>query len=122
MKARMGGVSRTDRLNSEFQKEICDVILRRLKNPLVTEMVSVTKVDVSPDLAHAKVFLSIFSVNEEKKQTTFNALKSDAKRIRHELSKTMRIRTIPELHFLLDDSMEYSAKISSLINKIGEKD
>lgn len=122
MKKRSGGISRTDRLNSEFQKEICDVILRRLKNPLVTEMVSVVKVDVSPDLAHAKVFLSVFSVNEERKLKTFNALCGDAKRIRHELSKTMRLRTIPELHFVLDDSMEYSAKISSLINKVGEKD
>ena len=121
MKRVSGGVSRTERLNSEFQREICDVILRRLKNPLVTEMVSVVKVDVSPDLAHAKVFLSVFSVNENKKQATFNALCADAKRIRHELSKTMRIRTIPELHFILDDSMEYSAKISSLINKVGEK-
>ena len=122
MKRVSGGVSRTERLNSEFQREICDVILRRLKNPLVTEMVSVVKVDVSPDLAHAKVFLSVFSVSEVKKQATFNAIKCDAKRIRHELSKTMRIRTIPELHFILDDSMEYSAKISSLINKVGEKD
>lgn len=116
-----GKVSRTEKLNSEFQKEISAVLSRKLKNPLATEMVSVVKVDVSPDLAHAKVFLSVFSTNEEKKKTTFDAIKSDAKKIRYELSQVMRLRTIPELHFSLDDSMEYSARISSLINKVGEK-
>ena len=117
-----GKVSRTEKLNSEFQKEISDVILRKLKNPLVTALVSVVKVDVSPDIAHAKVFLSVFSTSEEKKKTTFDAIKADAKKIRYELGQVMRLRTVPELHFVLDDSMEYSARISSLIKKVGEKD
>lgn len=116
-----GKVSRTEKLNSEFQKEISAVLSRKLKNPLATEMVSVVKVDVSPDLAQAKVFLSVYSTNEEKKKITFDAIKADAKKIRYELSQVMRLRTIPELRFVLDDSMEYSARISSLINKVGEK-
>ena len=117
-----GKVSRTEKLNSEFQKEISDVILRKLKNPLVTALVSVVKVDVSPDIAHAKVFLSVFSTSEEKKKTPFDAIKADAKKIRYELGQVMRLRTVPELHIVLDDSMEYSARIRSLINKVGEKD
>ena len=118
-----GKVSRTEKLNSEFQKEISVVLSRKLKNPLATEMVSVVKVDVSPDLAHAKVFLSVFSTNEEKKKTTFDAIKSDAKKIRYELSQVMRLRTIPELHFSLDDSMEYGDKMDKLFKSInqGEK-
>lgn len=120
---RRGNSNRGERLNAEFQKEIYDVIKRKLKNPLVTEMFSVTKADVSKDLKNAKVFISVFSTNKEKAKTTFDAIVSDAKKIRYELAHSMNIRSVPELHFINDDSMEYSQKISGLLNKIekGEK-
>ena len=111
-------INRTDKLNGEFQKEIYDIIKRRIKNPLITEMFSILRVDTSRDLSHAKVFVSVFSTNEEKKIATFNAIVADAKRIRYELAKTSSIRTVPELHFHLDDSMEYSDKMNKLFNKI----
>ena len=120
---RRGNSNRGERLNAEFQKEIYDVIKRKLKNPLVTEMFSVTKADVSKDLKNAKVFISVFSTNKEKAKTTFDAIVADAKKIRYELAHSMNIRSVPELHFINDDSMEYSQKISGLLNKIekGEK-
>ncbi len=111
-------VSRTDRLNAEFQKEIYEVISRKLKNPLITEMCSVLKVDASKDLKSAKVFLSIYSTNQERKQATFNAIKSEAKKIRFELAKSMRVRTVPELSFVLDDSMDYGDKMDRLFMQI----
>lgn len=113
-------VSRTDKLNGEFQKEIYDIITRRLKNPSITEMFSILRVDTSRDLSHAKVYVSVFSANAEKKQATFDAIKADAKRIRYELAKTAKTRTVPELHFFLDDSMEYSDKMNKLFLKIKE--
>lgn len=113
-------VSRTDKLNGEFQKEIYDIITRRLKNPSITEMFSILRVDTSRDLSHAKVYVSVFSANAEKKQTTFDAIKAEAKRIRYELAKTAKTRTVPELHFLPDDSMEYSDKMNKLFLKIKE--
>lgn len=123
MKKRFGGqVNRNDRLNSEFQKEIYEVISRRLKNPLITEMFSILSVDTSKDLSHAKVYVSIYSKNEEKKNATFKAIVDDAKRIRHELSCAMRVRTVPELHFILDDSMEYSDKMNKIFLEIEQKD
>ena len=115
-----GKVSRSDRLNAEFQKEIYDIISRRLKNPLVTEMFSVLAVDTSRDLSHAKVYISIYSKNEEKKIATFEAIKADAKKIRYELSKVIRARTVPELHFFLDTSMEYGDKMDKLFKAINE--
>lgn len=120
---RRGNSNRGERLNAEFQKEIYDVIKRKLKNPLVTEMFSVTKADVSKDLKNAKVFISVFSTNKEKAKITFDAIVADAKKIRYELAHSMNIRSVPELHFINDDSMEYSQKISGLLNKIekGEK-
>ena len=116
-------INRNDRLNGEFQKEIYDIIKRKLKNPLVTEMFSVTSVDASKDLSYAKVYISIFSTSTEKKQTTFDAISGDAKKIRYELSKVIKARTVPELHFFLDTSMEYGDKMDKLFKSInqGEK-
>jgi ribosome-binding factor A len=111
-------VNRIDKLNGEFQKEIYEIITRRLKNPLITEMFSILRVDTSKDLSHAKVYVSIYSTKPEKRDQTFKAIKEDAKRIRYELAKTSKIRTVPELHFILDDSMEYSDKMNKLFIQI----
>lgn len=115
-----GGNNRIDKVNSEIKKELYEVITRKLKNPLVTEMVSILDVVTSKDLKHATVFLSVYSVNQEKKQRTYDAIVSDAKKIRYELSKVMRIRTVPELHFVLDGSMDYGDKMDKLFKKIEE--
>lgn len=112
------GANRIDKINSELQKEIYAVITRKLKNPLITEMFSITEVDASKDLSSAKVYLSVYSVNPEKKAATFSAIVSDAKKIRHELAKEMRIRTVPELRFIEDASIAYGDKMDKLLNSI----
>ena len=117
---RNNGISRNDRLNGEFQKEIYEIISRRLKNPLVTEMFSVLRVDCTKDLSYAKVYISVYSKDEVKRKTTFDAIKGDAKKIRYELSKVIRARTVPELNFVLDDSMEYGDKMEKLFKKINQ--
>lgn len=122
MKKSSNGINRTDRLNAEFQKEIHEVIAYKLKTPLSKVMVSVLKVDVSKDLKHAKVFLSIYSADAEKVQETFNSIVSESKNIRYQLSQSMRIRTVPDLQFILDDSMEYSDKISKLLLSIEKQE
>ena len=116
----MAKINRNDRLNGEFQKEIYTIITRKLKNPLITEMFSVTRVDASRDLSHAKVYVSVFSTNAEKKKATFDAIKDDAKKIRYELAKVIRAHTVPELHFFDDDSMEYGDKMEKLFKSIKE--
>ena len=120
MKKHGGGVSRTDRLNAELKREISEIIAKKLKNPAVTAMVSVTDVDVSPDISYAKVFVSVFSTDENKKNESFAALCADAKKIRYELGKSMRIRTVPELDLILDRSLEYGDKRDKLLHKISE--
>ena len=110
--------NRQERLNSELQKEIYEIISRRLKNPLITEMFSVLKVDCAKDLSFARVYISVYSKDKEKSEKTFNAIKDDAKKIRYELSKSMILRTVPELSFILDDSMEYSDKINKILGEI----
>lgn len=120
MRRRNNGVSRNDRLNVEFQKEIYEIISRKLKNPLVTEMFSIVRVDSSRDLSYAKVFVSIYSKDEQKRMATFKAIEGDAKKIRYELAQVIRARTVPELKFILDDSMEYGDKMDKLFKSINE--
>ena len=119
---RKSNISRSDRLNSELQKEIYEIISRKLKNPLITEMFSILAVDCANDLSFAKVYVSVFSTNKEKASTTFEAIKSDAKKIRFELAKVVRARTVPELKFILDGSMEYGDKMDKLFKKISEEE
>ena len=116
-------IPRSVRLSSELQKDVYEIISRKLKNPLITQMFSITKVTASKDLAHADVYISVYSRDEEKKKQTFEAIKNDAKRIRFELAKSSRARTVPELHFILDGSMEYGDKMDKLFIQIakGEK-
>ncbi|MBQ3596619.1 MAG: 30S ribosome-binding factor RbfA [Clostridia bacterium] len=123
MKRPTNKIPRNQRLSGEIQREVYEIISRKLKNPLVTEMFSVTNVDVSKDLSHANVFISVYSTDKEKSGRTFLAIKEDAKRIRYELAKTSRARTVPELHFILDGSMEYGDKMDKLFLEIakGEK-
>ena len=119
MNKRRSNVNRSERLNGEFQREIYQIISRRLKNPLISEMFSIVRVETSRDLSHANVFVSVYSKDAEKGKLTFQAIKEDAKKIRYELAKCMQhIRTVPELHFILDDSMEYGDKMNKLFLSI----
>ena len=114
-------VSRTSRLNGEYQKEVSEII-RRLKdkNPNLRGLISVTEMDVAPDLKTAKVYVSIYTKNESDKQISFDALQECAGQIRHELSQVMKMRTVPALTFLWDGSMTYGAKMDELFKKINE--
>ncbi len=109
-------VKREQRLNSEFQKEIYDILKNKVKNHDITEMFSILEVDVTNDLKYAKVFVSVYSTNEERKAKTFNAICESAKFVRGELAKVMRIRTVPELKFFMDTSSDYGNKIDKIIS------
>ena len=112
-------VSRTSRLNGEYQKEI-SVILRRLKDkaPNLKGLISVTETDVAPDLKTAIVYVSIYGASDEETKRSFQILQENAGYIRHELSQVMRMRTVPSLTFRMDGSMVYGAKMDELFKKI----
>ena len=116
---------RTDRLNSEFRKNIYDVIKYRVNVSGITEMFTITEVDTSPDIKNAKVYISVYSTSKEKADATFNAIKGAAQEIRHELASVMRnMRYIPELRFYRDEACEYGSKIDGILSNItyGEYD
>lgn len=81
-------------------------------------MFSISEVDVTNDLKHAKVFVSVFSTDKAKAQATFDAICASAKAVRTELSKTMHIRTVPELHFVTDNSSDYGNKIDKILSTL----
>ena len=112
-------VSRTSRLNGEYQKEI-SAILRRLKDkaPDLKGLISVTETDVAPDLKTAVVYVSIYGTNEEETKRSFALLQENAGWMRHELSQVMRMRTVPALTFRIDGSIGYGAKMDELFKKI----
>lgn len=111
-------ITRGERLSGEFQKEISSVISNKLRNqfPELSAIISVTEADVAPDLKSAKIYISIFDTNKQKAKNSFEIIKQNAGFIRHELSQVMHIRTVPELRFHLDESMEYGAKIDKILN------
>lgn len=110
--------TRGERLSGEFQKEISSVISTKLRNkfPELSAIISVTEADVAPDLKSAKIYISVFDTDEAKSKNSFEIIKQNAGYIRHELAQVMHIRTIPELRFHIDESMEYGAKIDKILN------
>jgi ribosome-binding factor A len=113
---------RIDRLNGEMQRSISEIIEHRIKDPRVTELVSVTSVNVAEDLKTAKVYLSIFG-QQDKVKLTYETICKCAGFIRSELAKEFRdLRCVPELRFLMDTSMEYSKKIENILDTINKNE
>ncbi|MBR3864834.1 MAG: 30S ribosome-binding factor RbfA [Clostridia bacterium] len=111
---------REKRLNSEFKKEIYELLTTKVKDVRLTEMFSITSVNVTPDLKQAKVYISILSFNEDRKNATFEAIKASAGFIRREISSRMHIRTVPEFTFLLDNRAEYGERIDQILSEINK--
>ena len=111
---------RGERLSAEYQKAVYEVISTKLKTKTdrIRGIVSVTKADVSPDLKNAKIYVSILAKNDEEEKATFDEICAHAGFIRHELAHMMRSRTVPELRFFRDESMDYGDKIDRLIKEI----
>ena len=110
---------RLGRIDEEYRKELSQIIGYELKNPNVTGMISVTKVKVTNDLKFAKVYVSI--LNSKNIKDTLAGLKKSSGYIRSELARRINLRNTPELIFELDDSIEYGAKIDSILKEIMPK-
>ena len=109
------------RISEEVKKELSNVIQNELKDPRLPAMVSVVKAEVTRDLKHAKVFVSILASESEQKGG-MEALESAAGFLRRELSRRLNLRNTPQLKFVLDDSIEKSLYITKLIDETRKKD
>ena len=111
--------NRIGRINEELQKELSNLI-RNLKDPRVQDtMISVTRVEATPDLRWAKVYVSF--LQEERAKDALKGLQSAGGYLRRELGSALNLRYTPELQWEKDDSITYGAKMLNLINSLGVK-
>lgn len=108
--------NRLGRIDEELKKEISNIINYELNNPKITGLISVTRAKITPDLKYAKVYVSI--LNSKNVKDTFANLKKASGFIRTEIAKRINLRITPEIIFVLDDSMEYGAKIDQILKEI----
>ena len=108
--------ARLMRINEELRKELSEILAYEIKNPNITGMLSVTKVKITPDFKYAKVYVSI--LNSKNLKDTLAGLKKSAGFVRSELARTVNLRNTPEIIFELDDSLEYGARIDSILKDI----
>ena len=108
--------ARLNRVNEELKKEISHVLTFELKNSKVTGLISVTKAKITPDFKYAKIHVSI--LNSKSIGKTMEGLKESSGFIRSQVAKNINLRITPELIFELDDSLEYGAKIDSILNEL----
>lgn len=109
--------NRIARLNSLLREVISEVIRKDVRNPHVNQFVTVTSVDITNDLQHAKVYISVIGTPQEK-ENTIKALQSGAGFIAIQSSKKVVMRYFPALTFKLDTSVEQQMRIDSLLDKI----
>ena len=106
---------RSRRVGDQIQRELSGLIRDEIKDPRLG-MVSITAVSVSRDLGHAKVHVSVLG-DELQVTESVEVLNHAAGFLRHRLGKMLHIRTVPELRFYLDRSLEEGARIGALINR-----
>ena len=111
--------NRINRINEEIQKSLAEN-LRNVKDPRVSgTMISITKVETTPDLRYAKVYVSF--LEESKAKDAMKGLQSAGGWLRREVGNELKLRYTPELVWALDDSITYGAKLLSLINSLEVK-
>ncbi|MEY3223583.1 MAG: 30S ribosome-binding factor RbfA [Cuspidothrix sp.] len=112
---------RVSRVAELIKREVSQMLLNGIKDDRVgTGMVSVTDVDVSGDLQHAKIFVSIYGTDEAKAET-MAGLKSATGYVRSELGARVRLRRTPEVLFVEDSSIERGTKVLSLLNQLEQQ-
>lgn len=110
---------RSQRVSDLLREEIADIIFFKLKDPRIG-FLTVTGVDITDDLKIAVVHVSI--LREEEKKSTLEILQAAKRFIRAELSKRLKMKSVPSIDFRLDTSAEYGSRIEQLLQEIKEKD
>lgn len=107
---------RSRRIAEQIQRELSEVIRLELKDPRVTGMITITDVEVTRDQSHAKIFFTILGDAARVEETT-EGLKRASGFLRSELAHRLLLRTVPQLEFKYDASVERGVKLSRLIDE-----
>lgn len=105
---------RHQRIGDQIQRDLAGLIRTEIKDPRMSAIVTVAEVKVSADLGHAKVYVTVL---DDKGEDTAAVLNRAAGFLRGRLGRLLKIRTVPQLHFIYDTTAEYSAQLSALIDR-----
>ena len=111
---------RTERLNSLIRRDLSDLIRNEVKDPRVAGVVSVTMVDTSADVQHAKVYVSVFGTLHEKEEA-IAGLDDASGFIRRQLRGRLETRNVPTLRFILDDTLDEGNKMLRLLDSLADQ-
>ena len=111
---------RAERVGEQMKQEIMDIVNNKVKDPRVG-FLTITDVELTNDLSHAKIFLTVLGSDKEV-ENTFKALEKATGFIKSELGSRMRLRIIPDLTFEYDESIEYGNKIERMLQDLRKKD
>jgi ribosome-binding factor A len=106
---------RTDRIAETMLRNLAQIIQQEITDPRMRGLVTISAVKVSKDLSHAKVYFTVLNDEPEHAATILNTA---ASYLRTLLAKTMKLRIIPQLHFVYDESIEYGKHLSRLIDEV----
>lgn len=109
--------NRMIRINDEIKREVSEILRSELKDPRIGVITTVLNVNTTNDLKYCKIFISVLG-DDEKKAEVMEVLKNASGFVRKMLASRINLRNTPEIKFELDDSLEYSIKISKLIDEI----
>lgn len=110
---------RTDRIAEMMQRILAEVIQHEMKNRDLPHFITISAVNVAKDLSHAKVFFTVFNADPSETALKLNGA---AGFLRSLLAKSMTLRTVPQLHFIYDESIEYGKRLSRLIDDVNSSD
>ena len=111
----MSNFKRTDRIAEMIQRKLAQIIPQEVRDPRLTGFVTISAVKVAADLGHAKVYFTVFNDDKAVAATILNAA---AGYLRSALARSITLRTVPQLHFIYDESIEYGEHLTRLIDKV----
>ena len=110
---------RTDRIAEMIQRKLSQIIQQEIKDPRMPSFVTISSVTVTRDLGHAKIYFTV--LNNDVGETAL-ILNAAASYLRSALARTLTMRTVPQLHFIYDESVEYGRRLTKLIDEVAPND
>ncbi len=111
--------NRLIRINDEIKRELSEIVRSELKDPRISTITTILKVDTTNDLKFCKVNVSILG-DDAQKQEVLEGLKSASSFIRKQIAYKINLRNTPQFKFILDESLEYGIKISKMIDELNK--
>lgn len=108
---------RSDRVAQLLQRKLAQLIQQEIKDPRLPGLITVSSAVVSKDLGHAKIYFTVFNGDPQIAESILNA---SASYLRSLLAKILTTRTVPQLHFVFDKSLEYGSRLSRLIDQVNQ--